>query len=123
MAPDCVGAAYEAVRDRLGGITLGEFVAATAGFHFEPVHVGGQLVGALVVAGNELHACIDPAARGRWLSKRVLRVLDAVIREHGEAVTRATTEEGRRFVEALGFVQDGEIYRSRKTWVWNRLSA
>ncbi|WEF34856.1 hypothetical protein [Pseudoduganella chitinolytica] len=112
--------AYEASQWDLKGMSYEQFSLALRGTRVEPVMVDGKCCGALVIAGNELHACVQPHVRGRWLSRRVLRLLDAVIAQHGEAVTRVTSDAGRRFVEALGFEKDGELYRSRKQWVSHR---
>lgn len=73
-----------------------------------PVCVHGQLVGAVLQHGPELHACIKPEGFGRWLSKRVLRdTIDATLKRYGHVITKV--QEGNAigdiFVRRLGFVQ------------------
>jgi hypothetical protein len=75
-----------------------------------PVVVDGKPAGAVLAIGNEVHACIDPAYRGRWMSKSALRLVDRIIDKFGQAVTQVTTEEGRQFVERLGFEKRGPLY-------------
>lgn len=80
-----------------------------------PLRNKGLVCGALIVLGNEIHICVKSNVC-RWMNKKCLEILNEVIDNYGEAITRVTTEEGRVFVERLGFVRDGEIYRSRKKW-------
>lgn len=102
---DAVEAAYESAKGRLGRLTLPEFQELMAVCEVHPVTVDGQTAGALIVLGPEVHACVLPWAHGRWITKRLLRVFDDVVRENGYARTSATTEAGRNFVERLGFKQ------------------
>ena len=81
-----------------------------------PVYVNGQVAGALIVKGSEIHACILPEFKGKWLTRKELRILDSVIDKHGFAQTSATTKDGEYFVSRLGFVKDGEIYRRYEKW-------
>lgn len=83
-----------------------------------PVYVDGEVAGALIVKGFEIHACILPAFKGKWLTRKELRILNAVIERHGFAQTSTTTQEGEYFVTRLGFVKDGEIYRRFEKWAW-----
>ena len=75
-----------------------------------PVLVDGKPAGAVLAIGNEVHACIDPAYRGRWMNRDALRLVDRVILKFGQAVTQVTTDEGRKFVERLGFEKRGDLY-------------
>lgn len=113
---DAVEAAYLSAMDRLGQMTLGEFRRAVSRCDVYPVEVRGQVAGAIVVQGPEIHACVLPWAHGRWISKKMLGVLDKVIKTHGYAQTTATTEQGRRFVERLGFERSGNVYRKVGVW-------
>jgi Zn-finger nucleic acid-binding protein len=85
-----------------------------------PVYVGSEVAGALIVSGHEIHACILPKFKGRWLSRKELRIMNAVIEKHGYAQTSATTAEGEVFVKRLGFVKHGETFRRLQSWAWNR---
>lgn len=92
-------------------MSFDEFAAAVRDWEVEPVEVGGQLVGAVLMRGAEIHACIKPEGFGRWLSRSVLRrTLAQVVREHGRAETVVTTGNavGDAFVRRLGFVEAGQ---------------
>lgn len=99
-----VRAAYASAAQRMPGVTLEAFRAELEACEVHPVLVDGEPVGAVVVKGPEIHACVLPKARGRWFSRQYARLLAATIAKHGRATTSATTEDGRRFVERLGFV-------------------
>ncbi len=74
------------------------------------MQVAGQVAGAVIVKGNEIHACILPWACGRWFMRPQLEILNAVIRKHGNAITAATTPDGKKFIERLGFIPVGDKY-------------
>ena len=116
MTPEAVALAYESAVDRMPGVSLAEFASALDGFGAHPIVRGGQVVAVLMVRGPEIHACVRAAARGRWMNKAALSVLNAVIEKHGYAQTTATTEAGTRFVKSLGFERHGDSYRSTKKW-------
>jgi hypothetical protein len=97
-------------------ITLEKFADSVQGMEVNPVVVDGQIAGALIVSGHEIHACILPQFKGRWLSRKELRIMNAVIEKHGYAQTSATTEEGETFVKRLGFVQHGNTFRRLQSW-------
>lgn len=104
---DALRAAWESCRDRLP-VRFDTFCEAVAGWDVMPVCVHGQLVGAVLQHGPELHACIKPEGFGRWLSKRVLRdTIDATLKRYGHVITKV--QEGNAigdiFVRRLGFVQ------------------
>lgn len=104
---DAIAAAYESARDRMPGVSLEQFRSFAAGCEVHEVCVAGEVAGAIIVRGPEIHACVMPWACGRWMNKRALQVLRSVIERHGRAVTSATTDAGRAFVLRLGFVQRG----------------
>ena len=101
--------AYESLKDRAPGLTLDDFLKMAEGWDVHPVDVAGEPVGAVMLCGPEVHACIVPKARGLWCSKRMLRLLDEVIERHGHALTRVGrgSSEGHEFVSRLGFVAFG----------------
>lgn len=115
--------AFESLSPRAPGISFKQFARVAAECEVHAARAGGRLCGAVLVLGKEVHACILPWARGRWFGRAQAALLNRVIEQHGEAITTATTEEGRRFVERLGFIQDNEIYRRSKPWVLNHFSA
>lgn len=114
--------AYESARGRLDGVTFEQFVEAVADFEVHPAHARGRLCGAVLVRGREMHVEVLPWARGQWFNRQHAALISRVIETHGEATTTATTEEGRRFVERLGFINDNGIYRSTKKWASIRSS-
>ena len=101
---EALRAAYISAKDRLpASFDLAAFEVAVSEWECHPVSVDGALVGAVLVNGPELHACITPAGFGRWLSRPLLRLVDACMARFGYAMTRAQTQAGRRFVERIGF--------------------
>lgn len=97
--------AYQSASRRMPSISFPAFVACMQAWDVYPVHVDDEVVGAVLTCGPEIHACIDDGY-GRWLNRRVLRdTLESVMTTHGYALTSATTDAGRRFVERLGFVE------------------
>lgn len=102
-------AAWESVTPR-AAMSLAEFMRGIEGADVYPVSVDGVPVGAVIVSGPEVHACVS-GGYGRWFKREHFALLASIIKEHGYAQTSATTEQGRAFVERLGFKQDGEIWR------------
>jgi GNAT superfamily N-acetyltransferase len=95
-----IKAAYQSAKDRLE-LSEEEFIKAVESWDVYPV-TGG----AVLINGEQIHACVLPDAHGRWLSRRVLKeTIGAVLRKHGRAVTsvRLGNESGERFVARLGF--------------------
>jgi hypothetical protein len=107
---DAVRAAYDSLSDRAPWVSFEDFERFAEKCEVHPIVVGGQCAGALVVQGPEIHACILPWAHKRWLNRTALSIMNEVISKHGKAITRATTEAGRQFVERLGFKPEGDIY-------------
>lgn len=115
-------AAYESLRGRTN-ISYDEFVEQVNGWNVEPVLVGGEVVGAILVNGPEIHACIKPEGFRRWFRKQQMHILDSTIEKHGYAMTRVMqgNEIGKRFVERLGFTEshiegNAVIYTKVKQW-------
>ena len=110
-----IEAAWLSLVDRFP-VSFEVFSAACEAVEVFPVVVDAELAGALLVKGAEIHACILPQFKGRWLTRKELRVMDAVIEKHGYAQTSATTAEGEYFVKRLGFEQHGDTFRRVKKW-------
>ena len=111
MSPELtpfVEAAYNSVHTRAPWVTHDAFVKFVEQSEVHPVEVEGRAVGAIVVNGPEIHACVDPEAHGLWYTKRAARLLSGVIEKNGYARTSATTEEGVKFVRRLGFEPVGD---------------
>ncbi len=105
-------AAWQSAKDRMPGVDFDQFCESVEGWRVVPVVVKRETVGALLINGPEIHACVLPLAHKRWVSRSLLAELDTVIQEHGYAITRVdeSREPGRHFVNRLGFVpvlQDG----------------
>ena len=97
--------AWESVTPR-ADVTWEQFQALNAEVH--DVTVDGKDVGAILVIGPEIHACITPDGFGRWCSRRLAPILDNVIEKHGFATTGVTVENevGKRFIERMGFMHE-----------------
>jgi hypothetical protein len=108
--------AYESAQDRLNGMTLEQFAYLVKDFEVTPVYYSGAVIGAILVKENNVHACIKKEYKGKWFGRVALRIISRIVKEYGEAITSATTPDGIKIVETLGFVKDGEIYRSKRTW-------
>lgn len=108
--------AYESAKERLNGMTFDQFKEAVKDFKVHPMFCGGKLCGAVLVRENNIHACIEPWAEKKWFGRKAGKILNRIIDQYGEAITTATTDKGKQFVERLGFEKDGEIYRGRKKW-------
>lgn len=96
--------ALESIQTRYP-MTMAQLVAMNPEVH--DVFVDGEDVGAILVVGPEIHACIK-SGFGRWVFKRQLQVLRDVIARHGYATTATTTKAGEQFVRRLGFWFVGE---------------
>lgn len=87
-----------------------------------PVHVDGACVGAVVMMGPHVHACVA-GGFGRWLSRRVLReTVGRVCGFYGKAITSVQegNEVGLAFVARLGFREflrrDGVVWFEVDKW-------
>lgn len=107
---EAIAKAYEATAPRMPGVSIHAFSMALDGADVHPVAVDGQCVGAVVVLGCEVHACVVPSACGRWFGRQQARILGDVLKKYGVAATRATTAQGVHFVERLGFRQFGGLW-------------
>jgi|GEM_PF-1977077 len=116
LRSEAIEKSFAAVESRLGGMTFNEFKVLTKEFEAVPIHYQGKLAGAMLVLGNEVHCCVDPTLKGKWFGRVALRTITRIINEYGEAISRASTEDGKKILLSLGFKQDGEIYRSTRTW-------
>lgn len=102
---EALEAAYESAKGRTR-MSRQDFIEAFGTWLVRPVKVRGEIVGAVLVGGNQIHACIKPQGFRRWLTKGVLQdTLLKVMAEHGRAITSVAkdNEIGHRFVAGLGF--------------------
>lgn len=108
---DALRVAYESAEARMHGVSFEAFARALGSADVHPVNVAGECVGAVIVNGNEIHACVLPKASGRWFTRREARILNQVIDRYGCATTSATTPMGVEFVRRLGFTRCGEVWK------------
>lgn len=70
----------------------------------------GEITGAVMVKGTEIHVALDQNCRGRYWPRRDLRqLLGGLIQQHGYAITAVMdgNETGHAFVRRLGFEPSG----------------
>lgn len=108
-----LAAMYESVMDRVK-IPYPEFLALLGCWEAFPIIDQGQIIGALVRRGNELHLGVN--RRPRTLATRYLRaVLANTIAHYGYATTKVGKDNpaGVAFCRRLGFETFDE---DAKTW-------
>lgn len=95
---------YESVKGRLP-ITYEQFEEALKDWEFVELTENGQLIGAVMIKGNELHVGYGtkPTASIRGHIKKTLKNL---IDKYGHAVTtvQKSNEKGLNFCKRLGFI-------------------
>lgn len=102
---EALALAFVSAEARLPQMNFPQFVSSLENWEVHPVVVDHEVVGAVLMFGPEIHACISDGY-GRWLTKGVLRkTLWGVLDEYGYATTSATTSAGIEFVTRLGFVE------------------
>lgn len=112
--------AYLSAKDRLGGATLEQFDDSLACAIIHPVKVRGEIAGAIIQIGNEIHCCIMAQFCRRWVSKSTLILINGIIDQYGEVTTQATTDQGVSFVKRGGFSFSDGKYRKTTKWVLNQ---
>lgn len=121
---NAIEAAYLSAKDRLPPeMGLEQFKESIKDFTVTPVVVRDQVCGAILNLGPEIHACILPWARKRWLSQGIVEnVVKPIIEKYGFIQTHVAldAEEGHQFVQKFGFV---EWYRDDKvvTYILQRV--
>lgn len=106
-------AAFDSMQTRLPSfVSYSLFKRLTKEWEVYPVKVNKIIIGALLIDGAEIHACIKPEGFNYWFNKAMLTILNNIIKEYGFALTRVAegNEVGIAFVERLGF---------HKNTVWN----
>lgn len=77
---------------------------------FADWEVVGVRGGAVLVRENEVHVAVKDEARGRWLSRKLIRqILGKMLEHYGVVKTSVKNDNGpgREFVERLGFERVG----------------
>lgn len=97
-------AAFEAAN--IPNIGLDRFKHALMDWHVYAVEVQGDLAGAILHKGSEIHACILPEYRGKWFSRKIIKdIVFPTIKAYGKITTAVPDDKpwGRDFVEKFGF--------------------
>ena len=93
---------HESIGDR-ADIAFEDFVTLMQGWEILPIHDGGEVIGAAMVNGNEVHVGLrrQPIAPHR---REFREILGRLLR-NGEVVTRVQIgcEHGLQFCKRLGF--------------------
>jgi hypothetical protein len=115
---EAINAAWQSLSERCS-ITHTEFLQFAKKCDVYSVICNNVIAGAVLVIGPNIHACILPFAKGKWMNRKHLRIINAIIDKHGYAQTSATTDDGKYFVTRLGFIQDGSNFIRKKKWALN----
>lgn len=99
---------YKSVRGR-APFAIEEFVQMLRLWEVVPLHEDGQIIGGVLLKGNELHVGYGEKPRAS-IRPYIKKILGGVIDKYGCAVTsvQAENKAGLRFCERLGFVKYGE---------------
>lgn len=112
--------AYLSAKPRLNDMSFAEFESETKDFIVNPVFHNNNVIGAILVKDAELHCCILPDFKGKWLKRCYIEILNDIIRKHGKATTHASTKMGHQFVQRFGFKQVGDHYERSELWELKR---
>lgn len=103
---DAIRAAWEASRWQFApDYTYDQFADAVSDWECWPIEVGGEMAGAILVKGCEIHACIKPDYFRRWATPGLYRKVLRRLRECGKLTThvRDGHDAGHEFVARFGF--------------------
>ena len=95
---------YEASKDTCRGITFERFVFLLQDFDTKPIIVDGDVRGAVLVRGPEIHTCVPMGSP--WISKKIVRdIIRPIMQAYGFVVTYALSWDkvGQRLATAVGF--------------------
>lgn len=98
-------AAYESAKDRMN-LTYPQFAQAFKAWEVMPVKAKGNLAGAILWNGNELHCCILPEFHKRWLVPSIYKeILHTRLERFGSLITKVNkhSRAGKQFVTKAGF--------------------
>ena len=104
---------YNSVKHRLT-IDFDAFAASLAGWDIVPLSHSGEIIGGVLVKGNEIHVGYGVAPKASIRGHIKLTLVNLIAR-YGSAVTKvaSSNSKGLRFCERLGFVklaeQDGIV--------------
>lgn len=99
---------YESVKQRLP-INFSQFQEALKDWEFVPLTENGQIIGAVMQKGNEIHVGygIKPKAS---IKKHLKQTLNILLEKYGEVVTSVQkgNDRGLEFCKRLNFIQIGQ---------------
>jgi hypothetical protein len=104
---------YNSVKHRLA-IDFDAFASSLNGWDIVPLSHDGQIIGGVLVKGNEIHVGYGVAPKAS-IRGHIKLTLANLIARYGSAVTKvaSSNSKGLRFCERLGFVklaeQDGIV--------------
>ncbi len=104
---EALRAGYRALAGRIH-IDYEKFSKALESWDVKAFCKGEDVVGMLMVKDGELHVAIVPEARGKWLSRRLIReVIGPLVKEYGAAKTKVMPDNraGSDFVRRIGFAK------------------
>jgi hypothetical protein len=104
MSSKAINAIYNSVKDRLS-ITEEQFAEAMKDWEFVELTHGDEVIGAVMIKGNELHVGYSTKPNFS-IRKHIKLTLKKLIDLYGEAVTtvNSSNERGLNFCKRLGFV-------------------
>ncbi len=93
---------------------LQDFIRAFDGWDVLPVLSGAEVVAAVLMRGDEIHAA--SLAPGKWITRKLIREsVGQLLEKHGKCTTTVAKNNpaGDAFVRRLGFTKtaDGEVMR------------
>jgi len=104
---------YNSVKHRTT-LDLPTFAASLDGWEIVPLSHNGEVIGGVLVKGNEIHVGYGVAPKAS-IRGHIKHTLAKVIARYGSAITKVVSSnvKGLRFCERLGFVklaeQDGIV--------------
>lgn len=104
MSSRAINAIYNSVKSRLS-ITEEQFAEAMKGWEFVELTHNGEIVGAVMIKGSELHVGYSKKPTFS-IRRHIKETLKKLIDLYGEAVTVVSknNEKGINFCKRLGFV-------------------
>jgi hypothetical protein len=99
---------YESVKQRLP-INFSQFQEALKDWEFVPLTENGQIIGAVMLKGNEIHVGYGKKPRAS-IKKHIKQTLNNLLDKYGEVVTSVQkgNDRGLAFCKRLNFIQIGQ---------------
>ncbi|NYS10339.1 hypothetical protein PBR31_00030 [Xanthomonas phage PBR31] len=116
---EAIRSLYQSVEARLpAGFSFADFERAIADWEVIPVMEGGEVIGAVMVKGNELH--VGFSRQGACIRGEIKRIFKPLLQKFGELVTTvcADNKRGLSFCKRLGFEEiemSGGVVKMRCT--------